>query len=81
MDFAPIEVIDAAKRDFGRNWWPPDWPQGSEFHLDGAVYRPVVLTLRMMATPDGSWAPVWAAMRELAAVHGDENVRLVVWFG
>lgn len=50
--------------------------------LDGAVYRPVVLTARMLAPPDeGTWAQVWRAMRDLSAGHGDEDVRLVVWFG
>ncbi|MFI0213882.1 hypothetical protein [Streptomyces lydicus] len=78
---APIEVLDAAEQGFGEDLMPSEWPQGGEVHLDGAVYRPVVLTPRMFVPPDGSWGPVWAAMRELGAVHGDENVRLVVWFG
>ncbi|GAA4915133.1 hypothetical protein ACFPM3_22310 [Streptomyces coeruleoprunus] len=78
---APVEVLDAAEEAFGEDLMPSEWPQGGEVHLDGAVYRPVVLTPRMFAPPEGSWGPVWAAMRELAAVHGDENVRLVVWFG
>ncbi|MDX3232009.1 hypothetical protein [Streptomyces sp. ME19-01-6] len=61
---------------------PSEWPPGGEVRLDGAVYRPVVLTARMFAPPDeGRWAPVRQTMRELAAQHGDENVRLVVWFG
>ncbi|WP_351232100.1 hypothetical protein [Streptomyces sp. NPDC002133] len=79
--WTPIEVLDAAEEIFGEDLMPPEWPQGGEVHLNGAVYRPVVLTPRMFAPPDGSWGPVWAAMRELATVHGDENVRLVVWFG
>ncbi|MFF5284969.1 hypothetical protein [Streptomyces sp. NPDC013171] len=40
----------------------------------------MTLTARMFAPPDGSWAPVWAAVRGLAATHGDEDVRLVVRF-
>ncbi|MCI3245647.1 MULTISPECIES: hypothetical protein [Streptomyces] len=61
---------------------PPEWPPGAEVHLNGAVYRPVVLTARMLAPPDeGCWAEVWSAMRDLAAERGDEHVRLIVWFG
>ncbi|MFG2790941.1 hypothetical protein [Streptomyces sp. NPDC048419] len=61
---------------------PPEWPPGAEVRLDGAVYRPVVLTARMLAPPDeGCWAQVWGAMRHLAADHGDDHVRLTVWFG
>jgi hypothetical protein len=26
------------------------------------------------------WGPVWSVMRTLSALHGAENVRLVVWF-
>ncbi|GAA2800561.1 hypothetical protein [Kitasatospora aburaviensis] len=78
---ASIEVLDAAEELFGEDLMPSEWPPGGEVRLNGAVYRPVILTPRMFAPPDGSWRPVWAAMRELAAVHGDENVRLVVWFG
>ncbi|MEV0173559.1 hypothetical protein AB0I00_20880 [Streptomyces sp. NPDC050803] len=68
---------------FGEDIFSPwEWPQGGEVHLDGAVYRPVILTARMLAPPDQApWDRVWQAMRDLAAEHGDENVRLVVWFG
>ncbi|MFF9814992.1 hypothetical protein [Streptomyces sp. NPDC014006] len=46
------------------------------------VYRPVVLTTRMRAPPDEKpWDRLWGAMGDLAGVHGDDNVRLVVWFG
>jgi hypothetical protein len=56
--------------------------QGGEVHLDGAVYRPVSLTARMLAPPDQAPSSrVWNAMRDLADEHGDDNVRLVVWFG
>ncbi|MFJ7070674.1 hypothetical protein [Streptomyces sp. NPDC101115] len=79
--WTPVEVLDEAEEIFGEDLMPHEWPAGGEVPLDGAVYRPVVLTARLYAPPDGSWAPVWASMRELAAVHGDENVRVVVWFG
>ncbi|MFD7630185.1 hypothetical protein ACFV7Q_29905 [Streptomyces sp. NPDC059851] len=80
--WTPLEVLDAAEELFGEYLMPPEWPEGGEVHLNGAVYRPVVLTPRMFAPPDGDrWGPVWATMGGLAAVHGDTNVRLVVWFG
>ncbi|WP_042800325.1 hypothetical protein [Streptomyces sp. C] len=77
----PAAVLDAAEELFGEDLMPPEWPPGGEVALHGAVYRPVVFTARMLAPPDGNWAPVWAAMAEQAAVYGDDNVRLVVWFG
>ncbi|MFD3530318.1 hypothetical protein [Streptomyces sp. NPDC058664] len=82
VPWTPIEVLDASEEIFGEDLMPPEWPPGAEVPWNGAVYRPVTLTARLFAPPDGSgWGPVWTAMRELAAVHGDENVRLVVWFG
>ncbi|WP_037680180.1 hypothetical protein [Streptomyces griseus] len=33
-----------------------------------------------VAGDDTHWGPVWAVMRTLSALHGAENVRLVVWF-
>ncbi len=77
-----VPALDAAEELFGEDLWPYEWPPGGEVPLDGAVHRPVVYTARMFAPPDGDrWGPVWALMRDLAAVHGDENVRLIVWFG
>jgi hypothetical protein len=56
------------------------WPDGSEW-LDGAVlYRAETLTRRDAVRPDGAWRPVWSVMQVLAALHGPNNVRLVVWF-
>ncbi|MFI9542804.1 hypothetical protein ACIHAR_02300 [Streptomyces sp. NPDC052016] len=61
---------------------PSQWPQGGEVQLEGAVYRPVILTAGMLAPADRSpWLGAWQAMRRLAAEYGDENVRPVVWFG
>lgn len=79
--WTPVDVLDAAEVFFGQDLMPSEWPPGGEVASGGVVYRPVVFTARMIAPPDGSWAPVWAAMREQAAVHGAGNVRLVVWFG
>ncbi|MFJ8013113.1 hypothetical protein [Streptomyces sp. NPDC096339] len=77
----PAEVDDAARELFGEDLYPHEWPPGGEVRLDRAVYRPLVHTARTIVPPDGAWAPVWASMRTLAAQYGDENVRLVVWFG
>ncbi|GAA2646168.1 hypothetical protein GCM10010425_64310 [Streptomyces spororaveus] len=79
--WTPTEVLDAAEEEFGEDLMPPEWPPGGEVAMKDVVYRPVVLTARMFAPPEGSWGHVWAAMRDQAAVYGDENVRLVVWFG
>ncbi|MFI8419733.1 hypothetical protein [Streptomyces sp. NPDC085479] len=80
--WAPVEVLDASEEIFGEDLFPYEWPAGGEVPWKGAVYRPVVYTPRMFVPPDGDrWGPAWALMRELAAVHGDENVRLIVWFG
>ncbi|MFJ8762726.1 hypothetical protein [Streptomyces cyaneofuscatus] len=35
---------------------------------------------RREAVPDHEWGPVWTVMRTLAELHGDDDVRLVVWF-
>lgn len=81
---ATPDLGDAAAGTFGGHLLlaPAEWPPGGEVRLDGAVYRPVVLTARMLAPPDEEpWARLWGTMRDLAAVHGDDNVRLVVWFG
>ncbi|WP_328941412.1 hypothetical protein OG259_06960 [Streptomyces sp. NBC_00250] len=78
---ASAEVREAVKGLFGENLSPDEWPPGGEVHLNGAVYRPVIYTAGMIVPPDGDWAPVWASMRTLAGEYGDENVRLVVWFG
>ncbi|MFD5270854.1 hypothetical protein [Streptomyces sp. NPDC058335] len=34
----------------------------------------------MVAGDRTDWGPVWSVMRTLGALHGAENVRLVVWF-
>lgn len=35
---------------------------------------------RRDAVPDEEWGSVWTVMRALAELHGDDEVRLVVWF-
>ncbi|MFG2330074.1 hypothetical protein ACGFMM_10650 [Streptomyces sp. NPDC048604] len=79
--WAPVAVLDAAEELFGADLFPYEWPPGGEVRLDGAVYRPVVYTAGMFVPPDGDWAPLWTSMRALAEQYGNENVRLVVWFG
>lgn len=44
-----------------------EWPDGDRLRRKDAV-------------PDRDWAAVWSVMRTLANLHGDEGVRLVVWF-
>ncbi|MFF1921758.1 hypothetical protein ACFVW8_14430 [Streptomyces sp. NPDC058221] len=56
------------------------WPEGTEWRDAERLYR-VERMLRRDAVPaEGEWKPVWSVMEALAAVHGDENVRLTVWF-
>ncbi|MEV4556180.1 hypothetical protein AB0K51_04165 [Kitasatospora sp. NPDC049285] len=57
-----------------------EWPEGSEWLVGGTLYRSVTIRRRDAVTATGEWQPVWKAMEELAARHGDANVRLVVWF-
>ncbi|MFV5994779.1 hypothetical protein ACNPQM_20495 [Streptomyces sp. NPDC056231] len=57
-----------------------EWPEGSEWLIDDVLFRSVKLCRRDAVTDTGEWQPVWNAMKALAEQHGDENVRLVVWF-
>ncbi|WP_326671110.1 hypothetical protein [Streptomyces sp. NBC_01257] len=68
-------VTDASEGD-GRE----DWPEGTEWRDGDRLYRVERMTRREAVRPDGEWKPVWSVMEALAAVHGDENVRLTVWF-
>jgi hypothetical protein len=81
--WADDEFLETASDLFGGDiWFVHEWPSGSEVHLHDVVYRPVFLTARMFAPPDEEpWAELWTTMRDLAAIHGDDNVRLLVWFG
>ncbi|MER5488028.1 hypothetical protein ABT024_33090 [Streptomyces sp. NPDC002812] len=56
------------------------YPEGTEWPDGDRVFRIARLT-RKQAVPDTDWGPVWSVMRTLASLHGDEGVRLVVWFG
>ncbi|MFB6888633.1 hypothetical protein ACFCX4_04865 [Kitasatospora sp. NPDC056327] len=57
-----------------------EWPEGGEWLVGDTLYRSVTIRRRDAVTGTGEWQPVWRAMKELAAQHGDDNVRLVVWF-
>lgn len=59
---------------------PQTWPEGREWLVDDVLYRSEVMTRRGAVPRDGEWKPVWTVMEALAALHGDDNVRLVVWF-
>ncbi|MFB6631968.1 hypothetical protein ACFCWY_18890 [Streptomyces sp. NPDC056362] len=61
-------------------WGRDDRPEGDEWIKDGRLFRRVHMSRRDAVPEGGDWAPVWAVMRALADVHGDEHVRLVVWF-
>ncbi|MFD9302654.1 hypothetical protein ACFWCB_08185 [Streptomyces sp. NPDC060048] len=55
-------------------------PEGTEWPDGDRVFRIGRLT-RRQAVPDSDWGALWSVMRTLAGLHGDEGVRLVVWFG
>ncbi|MFE7615049.1 hypothetical protein [Streptomyces sp. NPDC057496] len=57
-----------------------EWPEGSEWLVGHTLYRSVTIRRRDAVTETGEWRLVWEAMETLAAQHGDDNVRLVVWF-
>ncbi|WUW21256.1 hypothetical protein OG521_10840 [Streptomyces sp. NBC_01463] len=50
-----------------------EWPDGDRLFRIGRLRR-------KDAVPDSDWGAVWSVMRTLAGLHGDEGVRLVVWF-
>jgi hypothetical protein len=59
---------------------PPAWPEGAEWLVDDVLYRSETLSRRDAIPADSDWTPVWVVMETLAGLHGDDNVRLVVWF-
>ncbi|MFJ8007365.1 hypothetical protein [Streptomyces fagopyri] len=58
-----------------------EWPEGSEWLIGDTLYRSEKLRRRDAVPETGEWKPVWTVMEALASQHGDDNVRLVVWFG
>ncbi|WP_424863782.1 hypothetical protein [Streptomyces sp. MMS24-I29] len=67
----PPDVADRAGLHF---------PEGTEW-LDGdRLFRTGRLRRKDVVRPDGQWKPVWTVMRTLAGLHGNEAIRLVVWF-
>ncbi|MFJ4976154.1 hypothetical protein ACIP6X_12575 [Streptomyces coeruleorubidus] len=78
----PDELYDSAAAKFGEgNIAPSRWPADGELLLGNDVYRPVVPAYRDLVPIDGPWQPVWNVMGTLSELHGEDNVRLVVWFG
>ncbi|ANP55396.1 hypothetical protein J2Z21_007374 [Streptomyces griseochromogenes] len=59
---------------------PGRWPEGTQWESGASVFRVERSRRRDAVPPDGTWGPVWAIMGALACVHGDDGVRLVVWF-
>ncbi|MFE5805205.1 hypothetical protein [Streptomyces sp. NPDC056491] len=55
------------------------FPEGSQWVDEDRMFR-VERLRRRDAVTDGQWGPIWSVMRTLAALHGDDDVRLVVWF-
>ncbi|MFD4244273.1 hypothetical protein ACFWP3_22140 [Streptomyces sp. NPDC058525] len=55
------------------------FPEGSQW-VDGDRMFRVGRLKRRDAVPHDQWGPVWTVMRTLADLHGDDEVRLVVWF-
>lgn len=55
------------------------FPEGSQW-IDGDQMFRVERIRRRDVVPDEEWGPVWTVMRTLAELHGDDEVRLVVWF-
>ena len=56
------------------------WAEGTVWEAGTLVFRAERARRRDAVPEDGPWHPVWTVMRALAGVHGDRNVRLVVWF-
>ncbi|MCX5406460.1 hypothetical protein OHA37_21610 [Streptomyces sp. NBC_00335] len=55
------------------------FPEGSQWIDGDRMFRVERLTSRD-AVLDEEWGSVWAVMGTLAELHGDDAVRLVVWF-
>ena len=56
------------------------WDEGTEWDVGSTVFRAERTRRRDAVPADGPWQPVWTVMRTLADIHGDQSVRLVVWF-
>ncbi|MFD5467435.1 hypothetical protein ACFWIQ_32110 [Kitasatospora sp. NPDC127059] len=76
--FARAAGIDSRTFDFGR--LGERWAEGTEWDAGRLVFRAERDRRRDAVPADGPWQPVWSVMRTLAEVHGEEHVRLVVWF-
>ncbi|MEU9080382.1 hypothetical protein ACFYUY_26460 [Kitasatospora sp. NPDC004745] len=76
--FARASGVDTLRVDPGRIG--ELWAEGTEWDTGATVYRAERARRRDAVPADGPWQPVWTVMRALAGVHGDGNVRLVVWF-
>ncbi|MEU6688417.1 hypothetical protein [Streptomyces sp. NPDC046832] len=75
-------LYDSAGATFGEaDIAPSRWPADGELPLGNEVYRPVSPAYGDLIPADGPWQHVWNVMGTLAELHGEDNVRLVVWFG
>ncbi|WP_326593169.1 hypothetical protein [Streptomyces brevispora] len=72
----PVDPTTGVIDGYGRR----DWPEGTEWRDGDRLYRVERMIRRDAVPQEGEWQPVWSVMEALAAVHGDGNVRLTVWF-
>ncbi|SDK81291.1 hypothetical protein [Streptomyces indicus] len=58
------------------------WREGTEWTggSGDVLYRAVRMTRREAVRERGDWGRLWQVMEALASLHGEGNVRLVVWF-
>ncbi|MEU8897493.1 hypothetical protein [Nocardia sp. NPDC048505] len=70
----------AGKSDRPEFGYGESWPEGTEWVDGDTMFRVVRLTRGDVIAQGGSWQPTWDVMAALAAVHGADKVRLVVWF-
>ncbi|MFE3876170.1 hypothetical protein ACFXPX_17455 [Kitasatospora sp. NPDC059146] len=76
--FARAAGIDSRTFDFGR--LGEHWAEGTEWDTGPLLFRAERDRRRDAVPADGPWRPVWTVLRTLAEVHGEQHVRLVVWF-
>lgn len=78
------EVVELSmRREPGRllTYEAHDWPEGTEWpDGDDRLYRIGRMTRGEAVERDEEWKPLFTVMEVLAALHGDDNVRLTVWF-
>ena len=59
---------------------PPVFAEGTEWDINGTIYRVETLTRRQTLAETRTWPVLFSLMRTLAERFGEDGVRLVVWF-